>query len=416
MKDRKISIDANLCYHFSFSIFDEETGLRTDDEGELRAAIRSAYPDAIFDDDPAAEGEPFFREVKIAQDFLHGGGLPFDCFRVLLKSEPLQFNGFQITGSTVYMTVFPQSDTVQTCICFNVRDASPDEFVYLRHVQGNGAKLRCDKTTQVRELSVQEIFRETADCLQRRITDVQETYLLEIKDFRVDDAPQEDLTTLLAAYPTMIYGILCGDEGWRNVPVALAQTRLNNQWGSRDFMRFVAFGNNYILFNLSQGTAAQDYRENRRRFDQQFYGEMHPYFAMDSDVAGVNHGILFAMETVLVIKTICNRILRRQASYYIGGQGSKIGGEIRKLKAYRGELITTLNKVENLSISEIGELERVVLISQDIEPIIDKIKYLLELLESELDLLYQTSNNRFIGVLTVAGVVLAMVQVLQNAF
>lgn len=146
-------------------------------------------------------------------------------------------------------------------------------------------------------------------------------------------------------------------------------------------------------------------------FDHTYYGDMNPYFEMDSDVAGVNHGVLFSAELVMVIKTICNRILRRQAGYYIGGQGKKLNAEIRKIKAYRGELITTLNRVENLEISEIGELERVLLTSQQIEPIIEKIKYLLELLESELDLLYQTSTNRFVNFLTVAGLILAAWQV-----
>ena len=70
--------------------------------------------------------------------------------------------------------------------------------------------------------------------------------------------------------------------------------------------------------------------------------------------------------------------------------------------------------MENLEIAEIGEMERVLLTSQQIEPIIEKIKYLLELLESELDLLYQTSTNRLINLLTIAGLVLAAIQVLQG--
>ena len=70
--------------------------------------------------------------------------------------------------------------------------------------------------------------------------------------------------------------------------------------------------------------------------------------------------------------------------------------------------------MENLEISEIGEMERVLLTSQQIDPIIEKVKYLLELLESELDLLYQTSTNRLINLLTVAGLILAAIQVLQG--
>lgn len=70
--------------------------------------------------------------------------------------------------------------------------------------------------------------------------------------------------------------------------------------------------------------------------------------------------------------------------------------------------------MENLEISEIGEMERVLLTSQQIDPIIEKVKYLLELLESELDLLYQTSTNRLINLLTAAGLILAAIQVLQG--
>ena len=90
--------------------------------------------------------------------------------------------------------------------------------------------------------------------------------------------------------------------------------------------------------------------------------------------------------------------------------------EMRKIKTYRGELIVILNKVENLQISEMGELERVLLRSYNIEPVIEKIKYLLEILESELELLYQNSTNRLINLLTIAGVVLAAIQVLQGVF
>ena len=407
-----VIIDGNICYHFSFSIFDEKTGLRTDDEPELRAAIGRAYPDAVFQDDEEALAEPLFRDLKTGQEFLHGGGLPFSCFRVLLKGYQLQFRDYQVADSAVFMTVFSESDTVQICVCLSVKNAGIDDYVYFRHVQGNGAKLL---NSDGRMISVKEIFQEVSGCLGRLITDVEETYLVEVKRWGGYENVS-DVTEITERETKPIYGIMTGDEGWRHVPEELARTRMENSWGSRAFIRFISFGANSVFFNLYQNEHAADYRENRRKFDGAYYGDMNPYFLMDNPIAGVNHGILFSMELVMVIKTICNRILRRQAGYYIGGQGTQLRSEIRKLKAYRGELITTLNKVENLQISEIGELEKVMLISQQIEPIIEKIKYLLELLESELDLLYQTSTNRLINFLTVAGLVLAAIQVLQGIF
>lgn len=405
-KPEKETIDGNISYNFSFSIFNEETGLRTDDEDELRNAIRSAYPDAIFSDDSNALSEPLFRDLDIGQQFLHGGGLPFHCFRALLKNFVLEFSGFETVQSTVFMTVFPESDTVQICICLSVRNADVDDFIYIRQSQSNGAKLR---NADGSLYSVREIFDQISSCLHRNVTDIEQSYLLEIKRYGSLNSVDS-----IMERKTELYGMMTGDEGWRHVPEELAAGRLENNWGSRNFIRFIGFGSNSIFINLSRHAETGDYINNRRVFDHTYYGDINPYFLIDSEIAGINHGIQFSMEMVLVIKTTCSRILRRQANYYSGGIGASLHSDIRKIKTYRGELITTLNKVENLEISEIGELEHVMLQSYHIEPIIEKIKYLLELLESELDLLYQTSTNRLINYLTIAGLILAGIQVLQG--
>lgn len=416
-KRQEVEIDGNLCYHFSFSIYDEEVGVRTDDEKELRDAIRSAYPDAVFMDDEAAAAEPFFRELAVSQAFLHGGGLPFHCFRVLLKDYDLTFSletkssagtrrtEYHIEETKVFMTVFPESDTVQVCICLSVMDAAESDYVYFRHMQGNGAKLR---NRDGRLLSIREIFNEISGCLKRNVSDVSETYFLEIKRFGYYESVEE----ILGKEQKLLYGMLTGDEGWKHVPQELADERLQNRWGSRSFVRLICFGANSLFLNLSQSPEAVNYRANRLNFDHTYYGDMDPYFSLDSNTAGLNHGILFSMELVMVIKTICNRILRRQAGHYSGKHEGKPSEEIRRLKLYRGELITTLNKVENLSISEIGEMERVLLIGQQIDPLIEKIKYLLELLESELDLLYNTSTNRLGTAIAVGGLIFAGIQII----
>ena len=108
------------------------------------------------------------------------------------------------------------------------------------------------------------------------------------------------------------------------------------------------------------------------------------------------------------MKTIAHRILEFQASF----QQSRTGNfrdDIQRTKDYRRELIATLNRVENIDMTELGELEKVILNSQQITPIIDKIKYLLELLESELDLIYQTRTNKIANMLTVLGLLLTIV-------
>ena len=59
-------------------------------------------------------------------------------------------------------------------------------------------------------------------------------------------------------------------------------------------------------------------------------------------------------------------------------------------------------------------MEQMLLRSYKITPLIDSIKYLLELLESELDLLYQQSTNRLVNILTIAGLILSGIDVLSG--
>jgi hypothetical protein len=134
---------------------------------------------------------------------------------------------------------------------------------------------------------------------------------------------------------------------------------------------------------------------------------MNPYFAMNAAIAGVNHGIIFSVELVMAIKTIAHRILEFQASFQKSRTGN-FKNDIRRTKDYRRELISTLNRVENIDMTELGELEKVILTSQQITPIIDKIKYLLELLESELDLMYQTRTNTIANIIAVLGLILTL--------
>ena len=75
-------------------------------------------------------------------------------------------------------------------------------------------------------------------------------------------------------------------------------------------------------------------------------------------------------------------------------------------------MILTLNRLEDIGMAELGELDRIIMDGLDINPLVEKIKYLLELLESELDLLYQTSTNTLVNILTVCGLLLAAAQII----
>lgn len=407
-RKKKTRITANIGYHFNFSIYDEKVGLRTDDEQELRNSIKSNFKDVVFYDDEAAMKEPILRDLHTSEGFLHGNNLPFNCFRVLIKDYDLKFDGFDVFDSGVLLTVFSENDTVQLSVGLSLRDTTIDDLVYLRHVQGNGAKLR---NKDNRLLSVSDIYNEVKGSLERAVTDKEDGYIIEIKSI----GDESDVDSIIKNYCKPLYGIMCGDEGWRHVPSELALERLSNQWGSREFVRLVSFGSNTMLLNLSNSAAAVTYRANRKNFDNRYYGDMNPYFLIDSNFAGINHGAFFSLELVMVIKTICSRILRKQAILH-KTTNPKVQEDIKQTKLFRSELLTTLRKVESISISEVGEMEKILLVSHDIEPSIEKIKYLLDLVESELDLLYQNSTNRLVNILTIVGLILSVIGVAADIY
>jgi len=407
-KKHEHNLSANISYQFSFSYYKEDRIEHVEIQPEvLKNRVRKAFPNCIFEDDAAAKDHPFFKDVTTAQGFLHGGGLPFQNFRFLFDQYSLKMEEAEIGQSMAFMTIFPEVSIAQVQICLNVKNCSEDFLVYMRHVQGNGRKLHCGDG---RDLSIKDIFNEVSASLGCELTDLEETYLIEITKF--DD--YELAEDVFRENGQALYGMMTGDEGYRHVPQDMAEVRLSaNSWGSREFTKLASFGSNIVFVNLNQSRTAIEYRENRRSFDGKFYGDIDPYFLIQSSYAGINHGILFSSELVMVIKTIASRILSRQSALYHKA-GGLLHDEIRKTKHFRGELITTLKRVENLSISEIGELEQVLLHGQQIEPLIDKIKYLLELLESELDVLYQTSTNRLVNILTFVGLLLSAIGVWFN--
>jgi len=407
-KKHENNLCANISYQFSFSYFKEDRIEHVEIQPDiLKSRVREAFPDCIFEDDEGAENHPFFRDLNTAQGFLHGGGLPFRSFRFLFDRYHLKMEEAEIGESLAFMTIFPEVSIAQVQICLNVKNCSEDFLVYMRHVQGNGRKLQNDDG---RKLSIEDIYREISSALGCEITDREGTYLIEVTKFN----DYEKAADVFAVHGQALYGMMCGDEGYRHVPSELALLRINEHcWGSREFTKLATFGSNTIFVNLNQSRTAIEYRENRRSFDDRFYGDIDPYFLIRSNYAGINHGVLFSTELVMVIKTISSRILSRQSSFY-NRTGGLLHEEIRKTKHFRGELITTLKRVENLSISEIGELEQVLLKGQQIEPLIDKIKYLLELLESELDLLYQSNTNKLVNLLTVVGLLLSAIGVFLN--
>ncbi|MBQ2119380.1 MAG: hypothetical protein II197_00275 [Peptococcaceae bacterium] len=342
-----------------------------------------------------------FRDFKIVQEFLHGGGLPSQCWRLLLCNEPVTMEKAAVHQLQVMFTAFPEINIGKMTFNLQFQDAGTSQMVYLHHCNGNGAKITFKDGTA---LSISEMYQQVLKEMNFYGKHGQLAHLIEINRF----GDLEDVAVIMQQEKKRMYGIISGDEGWNHIPEELADARIQPDWSSRDFVEFITFGSNFLLLNLIDSPAAKRYRENQVAFGGTYYGGMNPYFALNPEVAGVNHGIIYAVELVMAMKTIAHRILEFQASFQKNRTGN-FGEDIRQTKDYRRELISTLNRVENIDMTELGELEKVILNSQQISPIIEKIKYLLELLESELDLMYQTRTNAFVNLLTILGLIVAIV-------
>lgn len=393
-------IDAKVCYMF-FCPFDSGQEERARNEMFVKTdrLLGTGHTDAE---------DPVLKNISIAQNFLHGGGLPFACKHYSFTEYKLEMPGFEITESHLLLTVYPEDSVCQICVNIGVRSVSPDQLVYLRQIQMGNA---CFDVNGQYKSCVKDLVREILGKIDVPETVLENSaaetgYMVEIN--RAGEYDDAELLLLENKQP--LYGIITGDEGWRFLPESLTDERMNSSWGSRKFMRAVILHNNFLLINLNSGAVGLDYVEFQKDYGGEFYGGANPYFLMDAPTAGVNHGIWFSASTCLVVKTISGQVIAGQ-SLNIKPHSLLVKKDIRQTKNYRRQLIITLNKLEMVGIAEIGELDRLIRDNLDIIPLIDNIKYLLELLESELDLLYQTSTNALVTLLTVLGLGLAVIQI-----
>lgn len=394
------AFDGYISYMYSVYTDFDRTISSAKRQAMILSNIRARFSNVILDTDPEAEEEPLLQDIALVQGFLHGDGLPFECTRMVIRDFDLSFEVFPLAGTGVVMSIFPEFNTVQIFFYFRADQVSTDQLIFLRQIFAGAAKFKNAVNGESAPLSGH--YQHIVDSFGIRIRNMEQMYLLELRHIY----PDNNYEAFLESESRRIYGMLCGDEGWEYVPEELAAERLSNSWGSREFVKFFAFGNNAVLFNMISGEQGQRYLERQTDFGTRAYGGPNDYFFLLSEAAGVNHGIFFGQETIMLIKTIAANIMERQATRRLSKKPS-LRDDLRLTREFRAELITTINKVENLGISEIGELEQMLITNFRIAPLIESIKYLLEMLESDLDLLYQQDTNRKVNMLTFIGLLIS---------
>ncbi len=388
-------INANISHAFYFSSEQEGTA------EEFRQKVLRAFPAALTYDVNAQMEHPYLRDMQTAEKFLHGGGQTYRVSRFLLTQFHPKPEKENPTAFCIMLSYFAETNLVSLSFHYSVRAVTADKIIAFRQSGEHQKYTFIDGEHSCTELA-QEICRALA--LPARA--IEHSYLCEITKF----GDYTSIDQIEAEHSNMLYGFLSGDEGYAFVPEALTKERLSYWWGSRNFIRIYAAEHSFLFLNLLDSPAHEMYLGRQDAFGNAVYGGCNAYFTMGECPLTVNHGILFSVEFAMMLKALVNDVISFQSEYNRKKHTSYYR-RIRMTRDFRRKIILVLEKVENIEIAEIGELSAMLLQSQHIAPIVDHVKYLLELLEGDLNLIYSERNNTLVTALTILGLLLAAWQV-----
>ncbi|MBQ3379854.1 MAG: hypothetical protein IJG50_08350 [Clostridia bacterium] len=384
------NVSGNISYAYYFIT------LRWNSKKDFIDCAVRLFPSAtVYDEYAEYKEKSYFSELQTAQRFLHGGGQTYEVARILLPE----------LGCTM-LTFIPDSGVFCVSHHFSFDNKSSDELIALRQ-SGMKRPLAFPKSAPC---SFDELAKRLCAQLGTPSDPVSKSYLLEITG---SSSPYDTVDELEKAEAPLLYGLISGDEGYAFVPENTVRAGLSHTWGSRRFMKLYAYEGSFVFVNLIDSKERLDYLERQEEYGRKTYGGVDDYFYMGSCPLTVNHGILFSVEFVMSLKTLINGVSayknksRENRSFY---------KRIREAGNYRKRVLTVLNKAEQVEISEIGSLGRVIQESQNIAPLVEKVKYMLELLEADLNLMYSERNNMLITFLTVLGLIIAFVGIIVQFF
>ena len=344
-------------------------------------------------------------DFKIAEDFLMGGGAKFPHKRYCVNGPKLSLPDATVGDTHIILSDFYDAGILEVAVNTNLEVTSVDTLIYLRQI------FMAPVTMTEDGRSITQLVNDTVAPLGLSTAGADFSYLVEINKYY----DYTNVNQLFEEEKNALYGIMSGDEGYEFLSSDLADYRLNSAWSSREFIKTIIFHNNFLLLNLNKIDRIADYEKRQHEFGGKFHGGANPYFFLDADSACLNHGVLFSIEVGMVAKSISSSVLERQLSR-ANTHKWMVGREIKRAKELRKDLILTLNRLENVGINEMDELDHLIVEGLDVDPLVEKIKYLLELLESELDLLYQTNTNALVNILTIIGLLLTVLGMISPLF
>ncbi len=341
-----------------------------------------------------------------AESFLHGSNLHFNALRHF-RSVEVRADRVDIADSHLIITFYQGSGVVQVSVNLTLEDVPADDLVFLHQIQcaGPGFFTVNGQPSSIPKLC-EDVLKEYG---LKNVQHGSNAIIIEVNRFGSCTDPMD----LTLDEQRCLYGILTGDEGYLHVPQALIEDRMAENWTSRDFVKVIAFSSNYVLLNFNQGETYADYIDYQKPYGDHYFGALNEYFTMDAPTAGVNHGLYFSAEMGQIIRTGTERLMGSTSQVH-GSHGFFVTDDIKRNKHIRAEMIRTLNELDQVSITEIGALDDLVFRNLKITQKVESIRSLLELVESDLDLLYSTTTNRMVTILTILGLLFAMIQTINS--
>lgn len=219
----------------------------------------------------------------------------------------------------------------------------------------------------------------------------------------------------VAADPRPFYGLATSDEGWRFVPREVAREALGPAWGTRTFVSAYTMAAGIICLNSKDS----EYVEHQGELTRGLFGADEPYFGIDTDVGGLDHGMLFILERVLIRMALADQWLRN-AQREMKVLASK-RESAHRTRLLRGSLDDILEMLHSVLPPEIDLLERRLVTSMGVERIIAQLDRQAEAMDEETRYSYEntvsarvTRLTKVTVVLTVVTIVLGVLQVLVS--
>lgn len=206
------------------------------------------------------------------------------------------------------------------------------------------------------------------------------------------------------ADPRTLYGLATGDEGWRFVPADVAADRLGAPWRTRSFVAIYTMASGIVCVN----NKGSDYVDHQNMLTQKHFGRLEPYFALDTEVAGLEHGPLLVLERVLIRLAMADQWLH-QVQPLIGSPRGTLSVDDNRL--LRGSLDNFLLSLNSLLLPEVDTLEHVVITKMGVERIVSRLDRQAEAIDEETRYSYESQVSVRITRLTVITIILTVVTV-----